>query len=165
LPPKLSELVGLLLKGPLFSVPRSYCNPYHQCSFKNGLLRWVWISSKAYGSLKILVLNGLLVDAEQGRVLRGYVVLQRGAEDGLLRFYSGPVLLKNVPARMECCKSAKGALYFSCKCGEDVRADVEHLVRHLLEKHVGDERPTRLELEAYVQAALPSAYIPAGAKS
>lgn len=145
------SLVRLLLHGPFITLHKNMCNPYSSCSFNNGLWKWVWISSSNYKSLDIGVLQGILINANEGNVYRGYMVYPLSNGDGSLRFYLGPLIMKNVPLALKAYGSNGRLFSFTCKCGKHFEGSDEELKKHLAEKHAGLDRPSKLEIEAYVQ--------------
>lgn len=149
----IKALVKLLLAGPYIAVPRGYCNPYATCAFSNGTVRWVWISSSSYPSLGIGSLQGLLIDMTTGNVYRGHVIYPLGDGDDRLRFYRGPLILREAPLGLAPLPSSRGLYRFKCRCGESFEGGERELIRHLTERHAGLERPSRIEIEAYLQSS------------
>jgi hypothetical protein len=148
---RLKSIVKLLLRGPFISVHKSYCNPYSKCSFNNGLWIWAWISSSSYESVGIGVLHGVFINAQSNDVYRGYMVYSLDDTDGYLRFYLGPLILKNVPLAIRVYGNTRRLFSFNCKCGDIFEGNEEELRKHLLDKHAGLEKPSKLEIDAYLQ--------------
>lgn len=74
--------------------------------------------------------------------------------DDLLRFYLGPLIIKNAPMTLEVFGSNKKIYSFKCKCGELFEGDEKELRKHIIDKHAGLEHPSRLELDAFLQSII-----------
>lgn len=147
----LRDVVRMLYEGPFASIDRSLCNPFDSCELDKGRLKWVWVSVRRLASAGLSVIEGIIVNRVSFEVFRAAVMRVEGLDDRTVRFYNGPLILRDVPLSLG--DGLEGSRR-RCRCGDEVNGEGEWLMKHLLKRHVGNSRPSPLEVEAFVQTIL-----------